>query len=530
LLQKIISKGVWANANQGWMGTELWLEDGAITVPQPNEPHEVIDFSNLFLYPAFRDGHCHPLFAGRERMGIDLTDANTVERILAKVHSFSARNPSVKWLVGGAYDRSLVENGAFLAAWIDKVENDKPVVLHASDHHTIWVNTKAMQLAGVYDLQTLDVTGGSIDVDEYGKPTGVFREWPAMKIILDQIPALRLEDELDSLEWAHKTLLDFGVVEVQDAWVDRGMPEIYIEAAKAERLLVKTQLALRFQPDSYKSDLEYFERVIREIKELNNRNLSVNAAKFFIDGILGSATALLLEPYENHHHQHATHGDKLWSQDDLLDALRCANNLGLQVHMHAIGDGAVRSALDAVEALRREGKPLEHAPVIAHAELIHDEDIARFGSLGVIANFQPLWAKHDSMLESSAAKIGWARANQMYPIQTLLRHGTNVSFGSDWPVSSANPLLGIATAATRKPVATHDEPAWRPEERVSLANAWHCYSEAVHKQLHATDTVTMARGQKADFIALTQNCFEVAPEKLGDLKVQHLFANGKQIY
>lgn len=424
--------------------------------------------------PAFRDGHAHPLFAGREALGPRLDGLKSINDIVAEVARFAKQNPSVEWIVGGAYERSLANS--FLSSWLDEVVPDRPVVLHASDHHTIWVNSEALRRAGVSDSFP-DVFPGFADKDESGKPTGTLRESGAMDVVLRVIPALTMAQELDALDWAHDQMLAAGIVEVQDAWIERGMAEVYIESLRQGRLRVRTNLAFRVTPENFETDFEYFEALRTEIAALNSDLLSAKTAKFFADGVLGSGTASVLEPYLDSGH----HGEPVWQKPELLRATAKYAESGYQLHIHAIGDAAVRDALDAIE----QAPKTQLSPVIAHAELIGIEDLNRFAQLGVIANMQPLWARPDGMLISCQPRIGEVRIERMYQMQSLLRSGAALSFGSDWPVSSVKPLEGIQAAVTRE----YEGKRISPEECLTVEQALDAYSIAVQRQLgsQATD-------------------------------------------
>ncbi|MEY4990761.1 MAG: hypothetical protein RIS08_987 [Actinomycetota bacterium] len=457
--------------------------------------------------PAFRDGHAHPLFAGREALGPRLDGLKSIQAIVDEVARFASANPNVDWIVGGAYERSLAPT--FLSSWLDEVVPNRPVVLHASDHHTIWVNTEALRRAGV-DENFPDVFPGFADKDDQGRPSGTLRESGAMDVVLKVIPPLSLEQELDALDWAQEQMLSQGIVEVQDAWIERGMAEVYIDAVKRSRLLVKTNLAFRVTPDNFESDFEYFEELRRQILELDSDLLSAKTAKFFADGVLGSGTASVLEPYLDTGH----HGEPVWSKLELLKATSLYAEYGYQLHIHAIGDAAVRDALDAIAQAPKTQLP----SVIAHAELIGSADLGRFHELGVVANMQPLWARPDGMLLSCQPRIGEERIEQMYQMKSLIDSGAILSFGSDWPVSSVSPLEGIQTAVTRE----FEGKCVSPEERITIDQALYSYSEAVRVQLG-----TVASD---DRIRLSADPRSVAPDELAQIQVQEVTRKGQTIW
>lgn len=500
---------LWRGLDDSPCNQSFDVVDGFMATSDENvAPDHTVDINSAFVMPAFRDGHCHPLFAGREHVGPDVTDATSLVEIQSILAEYAEKHPEVTWIDGAAYDRSI--EAMFHRSELDSVVRDRPVVLHGADHHTLWVNTKALQLAGLLD-SIPSVSAGSVDIDANGEPTGILREWEAMQMVMGLIPPLTMDQELDCLEWAHDRLLHAGVVEVQDAWIDPGMTEVYLEAARRGRLNVTTNLAFRADPATWESDYAYFELMRQEVTELAHPALKANAIKFFVDGVLGSSTASVVEPYVSGPAAH-THGEQVWVFEELHRAALEATARGYQLHLHAIGDAAVRTALDVIEAI----KPVIPA-VIAHTELVADSDIPRFASLNVTANFEPLWAREDGQLMSCVPQVGRARIDTMYRMRDLVSAGTRLSFGSDWPVSSPVPLQGIATAVNR---SLPGGPSWSKAQALEVREALTAYTSGVSAQLAKTDKAgTLEEGQPAEFVVLSGNPFEINEQKLFDLKV-----------
>ncbi len=429
------------------------------------------DLGEAFLTHAFMDGHAHPLFAGREHLGPDVTHAKSIAQVQAIVKTWLSEHETPYWAVGGAYDRSMVEGGVFLATWLDEVSGNRPVVLHASDHHTLWANSAAIAAAGIELAPKVSV--GSIDVDSNGRPTGVFRETEAKELITSVIPPLSIENELVALEWAQSHLVELGIAAVQDAWMDTGMVEAYVAAARDARLKLYTNLAFWARPESWRDDSQRFVTQRGQIERLGHQLLEAKTVKFFADGVFGSATAAVKKPYES---SPEYLGDPVWTQSELDAAVTHFNELGFQIHIHAIGDAGVCSALDSIERAGAIGA------VIAHTELVADEDIDRFAKLGVTANFEPLWARKDGMLTSCIHHLGVERIDSMYRMRDIADTGAQISFGSDWPVSSPDPVLGLFTAVHRAMQET-PEASWTPEQALTATEALDAYSVAVARQL-----------------------------------------------
>jgi predicted amidohydrolase YtcJ len=500
---------------------ELFAENGQVASPGSSDSE--IELPKGYVFPAFRDGHAHPIFAGREAAGPVVTKASSIVEIQEVLKRYGSANPDQAWIEGGAYDRSIVDGGIFLASWLDEAVSDVPVVLHASDHHTIWVNTKALELIPSPLPQLIS---GSIDVDSSNVPTGVLREPQAMALVLDKAPARTIEQEVVALTWADKVLAKQGIVQAQDAWITPGMTEIYLAAVSESVLLLDYNLAFKIEPHEWVKSIEFAKTDREKVAALGNPQLSAKTCKFFADGVFGSGTASVLEPYLDDAHNH---GEPLWSKSELEAACLAAAEAGFQLHIHAIGDAGVRQALDAIEIVQKQiGKPAL-PNVIAHAELINDSDIARFADLNVVANMQPLWAQADGMLMSCVPRLGMGRIDQMYRMRDLIDNGATIAFGSDWPVSSSNPILGIATAVTRQTADAKPEGGWVIEQAVTAQEAFSSYSSSVRFQLTGSNAVPLGIGQSCDFVILSDNPFEVSASKLRDIEVLATFKAGKQI-
>jgi predicted amidohydrolase YtcJ len=500
---------------------ELYAKNGQVSSPGSSDKE--IELPKGYVFPAFRDGHAHPVFAGREAAGPVVTKATSVSEIQQVLRSYRSANPGQAWIEGGAYDRSIVEGGVFLASWLDEAVSDVPVVLHASDHHTIWVNSKALQLIPSPLPQLIS---GSVDVDTSGAPTGVLREPQAMALVLDKAPARTIEQEVAALAWADKVLAKQGIVQAQDAWITSGMTEIYLAAVSEHALLLDYNLAFKIEPHEWLKSIEFAKTDRAKVIALGSSQLSLKTCKFFADGVFGSGTASVLEPYLDDAHNH---GEPLWGKSELEAACLTAAEAGFQLHIHAIGDAGVRQALDAIEYVQqRLGMP-ELPNVIAHAELINDSDISRFASLNVVANMQPLWAQADGMLMSCVPRLGMGRIDQMYRMRDLIDSGATIAFGSDWPVSSSNPILGIATAVTRQTADSKPEGGWVIEQAVTAAEAFSSYSSAVSFQLTGRHETPLGIDQPCDFVVLSHNPLEVSSGLLRDIQVLATYKAGQQI-
>ncbi|MCP2370160.1 hypothetical protein BJ978_000836 [Agromyces terreus] len=492
---------------------------------------ERIDLESGFLMPAFGDGHAHPLFGGLEAEGPDVRACATVEEIVAEVRRFAEEHPEREWIQGASYDGSLAEGGLFDARWLDEAVADRPVVLRAWDYHTVWCNTRALELAGI-DAETPDPVLGEITRRADGSPLGTLREWGAVELVTDIMPPRPAEERLRALERAADYYLARGVTWVQDAWVEPGDLDTYLLAAEADRLRLRTNLALYADPRRFAEQLPDFVESRRRVQEAGSPLLTANTVKFFADGVVENETGALLEPYCSALHKH---GMSVWGAEALAEAVCAVDAAGFQVHVHAIGDAAVRQALDAIEHAVAVNGPRDRRPVIAHAQLVDEADLDRFASLGVIPNMQPLWAQLDALMQVlTVPRLGQERADRQYPMRTIEQSGARLAFGSDWPVSSGDPRDGIAVAVSRRTVDGEPAGGWTPHEILPVGVALDAYSASVAHQAFA-DSADAAWGRiepgaAADLVHLAADPRDLDPSRIPDLPVRATWLAGSPRY
>ena len=460
-----------------------------------------IDLNGAFVIPAFLDGHAHPIFAGREAAGPKINGINSIEEIKAQVKAFAQANPTTPWIIGGAYEAAIIEGGDFDAKWLDEVVSDRPVVLHAVDHHTIWVNSKAIEVAGITSA-TKDPQGGTIARNSDGSAKGTLREPSAMALVLNHAPANTIESDIAAITYACAEYRKVGVVAAIDSWCEKDMARAYIAAAKTNQLTIAFNLSLLATPTTWSGDIDDFNEIREQCLELDNPSqLQANSIKFLLDGALSAGTAHLTQPYLD---DPSSSGIAIWSDDELLNALVAYDALQYQVHLHAIGDAAVKQALDAIEAMQRINPPWDRRPVIVHAQLVRDEDLTRFAQLGVIANIQPLWCYLDPMnKELIAPRIGNERNNQQYRLRSMVKAGAMIAFGSDWPVTSHIPMQAISVPVTRTNAADGVTEPWVIEQALTMDESLTFYTKnAAYQLFRENEFGALEVGKRAAFLVL----------------------------
>lgn len=483
----------------------------------------VVDDGGILL-PAFGDGHAHPMFGGLAAEGPPIRPETSVAGIVARVAEWAAAHPEAEWITGATYDTSLAPGALFDARWLDEAVPDRPVMLRARDFHTVWVNSVALARAGITDA-TPDPVLGEIPHRADGSVLGTLREWGAVELVAGIASSPDLEDRVRSLERAARTYTALGVTWVQDAWVGPGELEAYLAAAGRGRLPIAFNLALYADPRRWPGQLESLREQRRRVQDLHHPDLTADTVKFFADGIIESETAAVLAPYDGH----PPHSGMLaWDPDALADAVTAVDAAGFQTHIHAIGDRAVRVALDAIERADEANGPRDRRPVVAHAQLVDPADRGRLRRLRVIVNAQPLWAQTDPAMEVlTVPRLGAERSLTQYPWATLEQQGTLLSFGSDWPVSSADPLQGMAVGCSRQTSQRQPPGGWTPGERLTVRSAFAAYTAGSAYQAFRR-AGSLRVGNDADLVTLDRDPFSLGdPRDLDRLRVTGTWRRGR---
>jgi predicted amidohydrolase YtcJ len=503
----------------------LAVENGRILATGPAALEltgQVFDLDCAFLMPGFIDGHAHPIFAGREARGPRVNNLQSIDEIKKEVARYADENPNESWIIGGAYEAAIISGGDFDAHWLDEVVSDRPVVLHAVDHHTIWVNSKALEIAGI-NVDSHNPDGGSIARRNDGSPKGTLREPIAFDLILKHAPADSVESDLRAIKYACDELISAGVTTATECWVEPPMAEAYIAAAKSGALTIDMHLAFLVTPQNWQEQVAYIQEMRAEISRLPEpKRLKANTIKFLTDGALSSGTAAMLNPYLDNPE---STGLKIWEDENLLAAISAYDFLKFQVHIHAIGDGAIKQSLNTIEAMTKTNPKWDRRPVIVHAQLIEPSDLSRFKALDVIANFQPLWTYLDPMnKELIEPRIGSERNNRQYQLRTLLDLETKISFGSDWPVTSQKPLDAIFIPVLRKLPGSKSEP-WSKNEAITVEESLTAYTAVSAYQLFDESEIgKLEIGMRANFVILNKSPFETT-----NVEVKSVWIDGLEI-
>lgn len=484
----------------------------------------VIELDGKMLLPGFHDSHVHLVGGGIELAECDINGLTTVDQILDALTRYAERNPTKKWLRGGGWPLTL-EDGNPHKSILDRKISDRPVILDAFDGHSSWANSRALEIAGI-TKETPDPPRGRIERDpKTGEPTGTLRE-AAMGLVSSKIPPYTPDDYVAGLRRGLEMANRFGITSVQEASVGEVHLNAFAEVDRLNELTVRTVAAMRIDSAKPMSQIPKF---VQWREKYRSKRLRATAVKIFEDGVIESRTAALIEPYLG-----AT-GERGWlniEPEDLKPLAAELDRVGFQIHIHAIGDRAIQCSFDAFEFARSRNGSRDSRHHIAHIELFDPSDIGRFRRLGVIANFQPFWASADLYIVKMTEPIlGPQRSRWLYPIRSVARTGAIIAAGSDWSVSSMNPLDAIQIAVTRRGIAEGPGPAWIPDEVVDLPLMLAAYTiHGAYVNFQENETGSIEVGKAADLIVLDRNLFEIPKHEIHEAKVLLTFLEGREVY
>jgi hypothetical protein len=492
----------------------------------------IVELDGRMLLPGFQDAHVHPVSGGVELLQCNLNDLPTAQAVLDKVRECAVAMKDRPWITGGGWGLPIFPGGNPKKEDLDAIVRDKPAQLYAADGHSSWVNSKALELAGV-TAQTPDPKNGRIERLADGSPSGTLRE-DASDLVSRLQPKTTRAERLAGLERALKLFAQAGVTAVQEASAGSGAEgggarstlAAYLDAERAGTLTARVTVALGTDPLRGPEQVDELVAVRAEVRSARVRPI---AAKIFADGVIEARTAALLEPYLD---EPASRGEPNWSPA-ALDAIvaRLAQD-DFNVHIHAIGDRAVRMSLDALERAQSKASARGQRHQIAHLELIDPADIPRFRKLGVIANFQALWAYPDDyIVDLTWPKLGEQRNRWLYPIGSVVRAGGPLALGSDWSVSSLKPLDAIQVAVTRQGIDEPRRPPLVPEEAIDLPTALAAYTiGSAYANGLERDTGSIEVGKAADLVVIERNLFEVSAFEIAKQRVLLTLLDGKPVH
>lgn len=478
-----------------------------------------LDARGGLVLPGFHDAHAHVLMGGLEAGKVDLRGLATEAECAEAVRRWAEAHPDAPWIGGGGWSYDIVPRGRFPTRQaLDRVVPDRPVLLEAYDGHSAWANTRALEVAGI-DSATPDPADGRIVREEDGAtPQGTLLE-EAMSLAYEAEPEVDHAAERAALLRALDEFLRLGITSVQTMCGSLDEVALYEELDREGRLPIHVTVAVPLGTDL---------AAVTALRErLRGPRLRFGFLKGFLDGVIESRTAFLLEPYAGSTERGAPH----YAKDELLALVREAHAAGVPVALHAIGDAAVRLALDAYQAAARARPDLRVRHRIEHLEVVHDDDLPRFRALDVVASMQPYHAVPSdapSPDEAWSANLGPERLARSFPWRALVDAGAPLAFGSDWSVMTQDPLRGLAVAVTRRNERGLPREGWQAHQALAVDEALRAYSVgAAYAVGQEGEVGTLAPGQRADLVVLSPDARLDDPSTLWSARVRAVIVAGR---
>ncbi len=485
----------------------------------------VVDLQGKMILPGFHDSHVHPVSGGVELAQCNLNGSKTQQEVFDKIRAYAAAHPEKQWIVGGGWDLPIFPNANPTKEQLDALVPDRPAYLTAADGHSAWVNTKALQLADI-TKDTPDPSEGRIERDpKTGEPSGTLREI-ATDLVYKHLPQVTPEDYLQGARAGLAMANRFGITSLQEASAHEKILEAYMELDRRGELSARVLAAQYVDP---KQDTAQIATLAQRREKYHGQNLHATAVKIFADGVIESHTAALLEPYVDRPNDR---GIPNWEPEQLTRVVTALDKAGFQIHTHAIGDLAIRMTLDALAAAQQTNGKRDARHHLAHLELIDPNDIPRFKQLDIVATFQALWAYADPYItELTEPVLGPERSRWLYPIASVAQTGATLAGGSDWSVSSMNPIDAIQVAITRRGLEDTTGNVWIAEELVDLPTMLAAYTingAFVNHQEKFTGSLEV--GKAADIIVLDRNLFQIPAHEIHRVKALLTLLEGREVY
>ncbi|HET7205777.1 MAG TPA: amidohydrolase [Terriglobales bacterium] len=528
------------NAKQPW-AEALAVRGGRITAVGTDTqiqalcgPHtRTLDVQGHLVLPGFTDSHVHFLDGSLSLLQVNLDGLTTIPEIQEAVKAYAAAHPDAPWILGRGWSYPVfAPSGLPDRKYLDQVIPNRPVYLEGFDGHTWWANSMALRLAGI-NRDTPNPPNGTIVRDSAGDATGAIQEDAADAVVRRAIPAPAREEKVRAFRAGMLEANRVGVVRIHSVGgVSMGNPDLgnvdLLEQLRGSgELTVRLYLAYRVDPP------EITGRQLEQIEEAKKRYhdewISAGAVKFFLDGVVESHTAAMLEPYSDDPSQV---GKLFWDPEIYKKEVRELDRRGLQIFTHAIGTKAVRMALDAYQQAAETNHTGDARHRIEHVETISAADVPRFGKLGVIASMQPLHSyPDDDTLKIWARNAGPDRASRAWAWHSIHEHGGILSFGSDWPIVTLRPWPGVQTAVTRQTSDGKPPDGFVPQERLSLEDTIKAYTlgAAIAGRREKTEG-SLEPGKLADLIVLSQDLFKIPPREIDKTEVMLTMVGGKVVY
>ena len=519
------AKQLWAEAVAIQGERILFVGSSKETLRHRGSGTKVIDAGGRLLLPGIEDSHVHFVSGSENLAKVDLAGTKSVEEIQARIRQFAQEHPQSVWVQGRGWMYAAFPGNMPHRKYLDEVVPDRPAIMTCADGHTSWVNSRALALSGI-DRRTPNPENGTIVREANGEPTGALLE-TADSLVEKVLPKPTPEETLAALQEGLREAARLGVVRVHGMGGEFEALDLLDKIRRMGNMTVRFSVAMWVGPPGLSAeDWKAYEDARLKY---NDEWISLGGIKLMLDGVIDSGTGAMLDPYEG---RVQDKGKLFWEPDSYKKAVVEINAKGIQVSTHSIGDAAIRLSLDAYELGAKESGNSDLRNKIEHAEDISAADIPRFGRLGVIGSFQPLHANPDPAWMGAWIKnVGPEREKRAWAWKTVLERGGRLAFGSDWPVVTINPWVGLQVAVTRQDMEGKPEGGWLPEQKLGLADAVYAYTMGgAFAMRREKEEGSIEAGKLADLILLSQNIFDVDPHKIAKTRSVLTMVGGRIVF
>ncbi|MGH0516697.1 amidohydrolase [Bacillus cereus] len=524
------AKQPWAEAVAIAKGKIIYVGDTKGAKKYKGKSTKVIDLKEKMLLPGFVDGHLHASETVNALYSVNLINVRTIEGYIQTVEKYAREQSDVDIIHGAGWSNTLFPSRGPTKESLDAIVKDIPVALISEDYHSVWVNSKALEIAGI-TKDTLNPEGGVIERDENGEPSGTLRD-TATNLVLDKLPKFNAEQYKEALTVFQQLAASNGYTQVNDVVVPQ--QDTVIEALtmleKEQALSIRHNLSLAVQPSEGESHIPYLKE---QRAKLQGPLVKMNTVKLFMDGVLEGGTAFLHEPYNNKPNYY---GVPVWEKKAYTHMIQTLDQEKFQIHVHSIGDAATTETLDTFAAAQQKNGKRDSRHKITHLQLVKESDFKRFKDLGIVGIPQPTWfLKDEGYFSQAVDMLGEERANKQYPMKSFIKEGVVMASASDYPITQAeyfSPLAAIQMGMTRTNLQdTNPEHVLNPTEKVSLEDMIKSYTiNGAYANFLEQETGSIKVGKKADLVVLDKNLFEVPEHDIYKTKILLTLLDGKETY
>lgn len=513
-------------------GRIVYVGDEKGAEPFIGKTTEVIEAGEGIVMPSFTDGHAHGHEGGVGFLfEADLYGLESIDEYLSAVEEFIADHPEMDFIRGQGWRNGYFENGTPTADILDRIDTNLPIALISEDHHSYWLNSKALELLEPHK-DIIDVDGGVVERDENGNLVGTFRE-DANAYVEAILPKYSVDEYKEGILFYQEWMVEYGITAYWEPMVNldggSNLVKAYKELDKSGELLTRVYGGWMIVDEpGYLDEVDVAKKLINETK---GGNFQVDAIKILVDGVVEGGTAYLLEDYAN---KPGFRSAPLWDQNRLNKLFEKADANGITIHTHAIGDAAIKMTVDAAEYAYKKNGHMGNRHAITHLQVVDPVDIKRMADLKMVASVNTYWFCKEPgyFYELEVPFLGEERANREYPLKSFFNHGVIAAGASDFPVTiPPDPLIGIQTGVTRMNPEGNPSTLQNPTERATLKEMIDAYTiNCAYQLFQENEFGSLEVGKSADFIILEKNILKIDPTLIGEVEVLRTFLKGKTIF